>query len=177
MWILEEDLTGLTTTSHNLFAGIGSSGTETPTQRRDSFSGATGEYKRSLSMSQFYGSSPQLGTFGMSPTHTGSMTPPPTQSTLSGLGLGKRLFSDLDCHTVERIAGQGVDIHCTDDRFPKDSSKRGSSNSHIPGKVLKLWEVGPDNKLPNFIIYKNARGLWKFMNVSTRSASSLVNNI
>ncbi|XP_071853801.1 pumilio homolog 1-like isoform X2 [Apostichopus japonicus] len=74
-------------------AGIGSSGTETPTQRRDSFSGATGEYKRSLSMSQFYGSSPQLGTFGMSPTHTGSMTPPPTQSTLSGLGLDHLLGS------------------------------------------------------------------------------------
>lgn len=74
-------------------SGLGNSGTETPTQRRDSFSGATSDYKRSLSMSQFYGSSPQLGPFGMSPTHTGSMTPPPSQSTLSGLGLGEYLES------------------------------------------------------------------------------------
>lgn len=73
--------------------GLGNSGTETPTQRRDSFSGATSDYKRSLSMSQFYGSSPQLGPFGMSPTHTGSMTPPPSQSTLSGLGLDHLLGS------------------------------------------------------------------------------------
>ena len=71
-----------------MLPGLGSSGPDSPTARRDSLTGS--DYKRQgLSMSQFYGSSPQLGPIGM-PSAGGSLTPPPSQSGLGGLGLGKR---------------------------------------------------------------------------------------
>ena len=67
--------------------GLGSS-SDLGGQRRDSLTGS--DYKRqSMSMNQFYSSSPQLGPIGM--PSAGSLSPPPSQSTLSGLGLGKYL--------------------------------------------------------------------------------------
>ncbi|XP_071957759.1 pumilio homolog 1-like isoform X2 [Antedon mediterranea] len=118
---------------------IGIAGSTSLSDRRDSL----GSDKRQ-GFSGFYGSSPTtLGPFGISPTNTGSLTPPPSQTSLCGISLAPGAEAKYHRNSSSSTSGWSNTL------FPPRSLRSSTfMEKSAPGRS-RLLEDFRNNRFPN----------------------------